>query len=45
MESYIEQLIKRIEFLEGLLDVNAATLEKALSTNRKLIEELKKRAN
>lgn len=40
----IEHLNKRIEFLEALLEVNSGTLEKAMKTNRLLIEELKKRA-
>jgi len=43
MNDSIEYLMKRIEFLEALLEVNVGTLEKAMDTNRMLIEELNKR--
>lgn len=43
MKKQIEQLNKRIEFLETLLEVNLATLDKTMTTNRMLVEELKKR--
>lgn len=39
-----DYLKKRIEFLELLLEVNLQTLSKAMTTNRMLVDELKKRA-
>lgn len=45
MSEELQYLKERIQFLEALLDINAETLSKALETNYKLIEELKKRAN
>ncbi len=44
MEKRIEYLTQKIEFLETILEVNLATLDKAMTTNRILVEELKKRA-
>lgn len=44
MKEELTYLKEKIKFLEALLDVNAGTLEKAIKTNRILIEELKKRA-
>lgn len=43
MEYTIKHLMERIIFLEALLEVNSGTLDKAMKTNRMLIEELKKR--
>lgn len=43
MEKRIEYLTKKIELLETLLEVNLSTLDKAMTTNRMLVEELKKR--
>jgi len=43
MEDTIKHLMERINFLEALLEVNSGTLDKAMETNRMLIEELKKR--
>ncbi len=40
MEKQIEQLNKRIEFLEALLEVNSKTLSKSLETNRILLNYL-----
>lgn len=42
MEKEIEYLKEKIKFLELLLEVNSGTLEKAIETNRVLIEELKR---
>lgn len=42
MDESIEYLKKRINFLETLLEVNLATLDKAMTTNRMLVEQLKK---
>ncbi|WP_260456296.1 hypothetical protein [Enterococcus gilvus] len=39
------ELLERIKFLEALLELNSETLNKVLSTNRILIEELKKRTS
>lgn len=44
MTTETEYLKERIVFLEALLEVNSATLSKAMQTNRILIEEIKKRA-
>lgn len=44
MNEELQYLKERIQFLEALLDINAETLSKAMETNHKLIEELKKRA-
>lgn len=43
MEDTIKHLMNRINFLEALLELNAGTLEKAMETNRMLIEEMSKR--
>lgn len=40
MEKQIEQLYKKIEFLEALLEVNSETLSKSLETNRMLLNYL-----
>ncbi|EME5442839.1 hypothetical protein [Enterococcus faecalis] len=39
----ISELKNEVEFLKSLLEINSASLDKALETNRVLIEELKKR--
>ena len=44
MEKEIVYLKEKVKFLGALLDVNLGTLEKALETNRLLVEELKRRA-
>ncbi|MGM8213543.1 hypothetical protein ACLIBH_12270 [Virgibacillus sp. W0430] len=44
MEKEIVYLKEKVKFLELLLEVNSETLEKAIETNRLLIEELKRRA-
>lgn len=42
-QNKISELKSEVEFLKTLLDVNSASLDKVLETNRILIEELKKR--
>lgn len=39
----ISELKNEVEFLKSLLEINSASLDKALETNLVLIEELKKR--
>lgn len=39
----ISELKSEVEFLKSLLELNSASLDKVLETNRVLIEELKKR--
>ncbi|MFW3538226.1 hypothetical protein [Vagococcus fluvialis] len=45
MEKENNELKERIVFLEALLEMNAAGLEKAIETNRMLIEYLRKQSN
>lgn len=44
MENEIEKLKAHIEFLNRIIELNEATISKALETNRLLLVELKKRA-
>lgn len=44
MDNQIQYLKEKIKFLEILIEVISGTLEKAIETNKKLIEELQKRA-
>ncbi|MGY3766820.1 hypothetical protein ACWOAH_09875 [Vagococcus vulneris] len=43
MEQEIKELKERIIFLEALLELNSHVLEKAIETNRILIEYLKEK--
>lgn len=45
MEQENKELKERVIFLEALLEMNAAGLEKAIETNRMLIEYLKENKN
>lgn len=40
MKEEFEYLKSRIEFLESLLEINSATLSKAMETNKKIIDYL-----
>jgi hypothetical protein len=41
MNKEIKYLKEKIEFLEALLELNSLSLEKAMETNRKLIDYVK----